>query len=58
MILIDNIYNKSCMFKNCELLESLSILSINSDKKDHKSIEKIFDNEYNLEIIESEKNEN
>ena len=48
MIINKNIYNKSCMFKNCELLESLTKVIIDKDEKEEQSEEKI---EFNFEIF-------
>ena len=46
MILNINIFNKSCMFKNCEALGSLSVFSLNDKSKTEFGI----DNKINSEI--------
>ena len=50
MIINKNIYNKSCMFKNCKLLESLSRIFINQDEKEEPNQEKI---NFDLEAIKN-----
>lgn len=51
MILIKNIYNKSWMFKNCESLESLSLLSVDNDKEIFQNNEYIINYTHNEQII-------
>ena len=58
MVIIRNIYNKSCMFKNCELLESLNIFSFDNNEKEIQYKEKIYDNKYNYKIKETQENGN
>ena len=48
--LCKNIYNKSCMYKNCELLEFLSLLSIKENKK-----KKNANNENHIDFKKEEK---
>jgi surface protein len=45
MVLSKNIYNKSCMFKNCEALTSLSQINIYNYIEDLESMENIIDTE-------------
>ena len=58
MVIFRNIYNKSCMFKNCELLESINIFSFDNNEKEIQYKEKIYDNKYNYKIIETQENGN
>ena len=52
MLLCKNIYNKSFMFKNCELLESFSGILIENDKEKYENNESYEKIEYKEEIIE------
>jgi len=45
MVLSKNIYNKSCMFKNCEALTSLSQINIYNYIEDLESMDNIIDTE-------------
>ena len=47
IVLNKNIYNISCMFKDCELLESFSYINL-------QNIKDIINNEYDIQIINNE----
>ena len=60
MIFYENIYNKSCMFKNCELLESVSKLIsyslLNDPLQELNNNRIIREYKYTEQDIESEEN--
>ena len=53
IILLKNIYNRSCMFKNCETLESFLLLSIKNNNDIIQNEENNTEKEYNNHIIEN-----
>ena len=56
IILNKNIYNKSCMFKNCESLESLTYFSLNNNEEELENKENMYDKGYDSKITETENN--
>ena len=54
MVLSKNIYNKSRMYKNCETLEKLSLLSFDDDIKQLQNVEKNIEIEFNRQNMKDE----